>query len=101
MIPALVSQVITLLKDTSLLYIIAVLELARKGRILQSGEGNPLQTYFVVGMIFLVPNLILSRLSRRLEVRQRQRYGAGAIKVAGVEDLTVLEVTADARLGKA
>ena len=96
MVPALVSQVITLLKDTSLLYVIAVLELTRKGRILQSGQANPFQTYFVVGMIFLSVNLTLSQLSRRLEVRQRRRYGAGAIKVKGIEDLTALEVHGEA-----
>jgi glutamate transport system permease protein len=96
MVPALVSQVITLLKDTSLLFVISVLELTRKGRSLQSGFNNPLQTYFVVGMIFLVVNLALSRVARRLEVRQRRRYGAGAIRVGGVEELTALEVTADA-----
>lgn len=98
MVPALVSQVITLIKDTSLLSTILVVELVSRGRVLQSTEGNPLQTYFVVGMIFLVVNLALSRLARRLEVRQRQRYGASAMKVGGMEELTALDVQAEAVL---
>jgi glutamate transport system permease protein len=95
MVPALVSQLVTLLKDTSLLFVIGAFELLRAGNTLQSGEFNPLQTYFVVGMMFLVVNLALSRVARRLEVRQRRRYGAGALHVGGIEDLAAIEAEAD------
>ncbi len=91
MVPALVSQLITLVKDTSLLYVIAVLEITRKGRALQAFAGNPLQTYIVVGLIFFVVNWILSRIARRLEVRQRSRYGSEATMVGSMEDLAALE----------
>jgi glutamate transport system permease protein len=91
MVPALVSQLVTLLKDTSLGYIIAYEELLRRANILGTARKNILQALFVAGLMYLVVNLILSRIARRLEVRQRRRYSAGAISVSGVEDLAVIE----------
>ncbi|MEO7197723.1 MAG: amino acid ABC transporter permease [Solirubrobacterales bacterium] len=96
MIPAIVSQLITLLKDTSLGYVISYEELLRRGRI--SGEffKNPLQAYFFVALLYIAVNFTLSRAARRLEIRQRRRLGAGRIAIAGVEDLAVIGMAADA-----
>lgn len=94
MVPALVSQLVTLLKDTSLGYIIAYEELLRRANILGTARKNILQALFVAGLMYLLVNLVLSRIARRLEVRQRRRYSAGAISVSGVEDLAVIEATA-------
>jgi glutamate transport system permease protein len=96
MIPAIVSQLITLLKDSALGFVIAYEELLRRGRI--SGEffRNPLQAYTFVAVVYIVVNLTLSRIARRLEVRQRRRYGARALTVGGVEDITVVAAAADA-----
>ena len=91
MIPALVSQLVTLLKDTSLGYIIAYEELLRRANILGVARKNILQSLFVGAMLYLLMNLILSRIARRLETRQRRRYSAGAIDVSGVEDLAVVQ----------
>lgn len=91
MVPALVSQLVTLLKDTSLGYIIAYEELLRRANILGTARKNILQALFVAGLMYLFVNLVLSRIARRLEVRQRRRYSAGAISVSGVEDLAVIE----------
>ncbi|MEW6153455.1 MAG: amino acid ABC transporter permease [Actinomycetota bacterium] len=91
MIPAIVSQLVTLLKDTSLGSAIALTELLRRGRLNGEFFGNPLQSLFVVAMIYIVVNFTLSRVARRLEVRQRRRYGAGRIAVAGIEDLALLQ----------
>ncbi|HEX7167716.1 MAG TPA: amino acid ABC transporter permease [Acidimicrobiales bacterium] len=89
MVPAIVSQLVTLLKDTSLGYVIAFEELLRRASILGAARKNLLQSLFVGALIYLLVNLVLSRIARRLEVRQRRRYSAGAITVAGVEDLAV------------
>ena len=72
--------------------------MGRLGRSRSTGEflGNPLQTVTVAALIYITVNFGLSRVVRRLEVRQRRRYRAGAIKVAGVEDLTVVEAHGDA-----
>ena len=96
MVPALVSQLITLLKDTSLGFVVGFEELLRRGRINGEFYGNVLQSYIVVAAMFVVVNFALSRVARRLEQRQRRRLGAGAIQVTGVEDLSaVAAVPAD------
>jgi glutamate transport system permease protein len=100
MIPAIVSQLITLLKDTSLGFVISYEELLRRSRI--SGEffKNPLQAYFFAAVLYIAVNFTLSRIARWLEIRQRRRLGAGSIKIAGVEDLAVLGASADAHAAK-
>ena len=91
MIPAIVSQLVTLLKDTSLGSAIALEELLRRGRINGEFFQNPLQSLFVVACMYIIVNFTLSRIARRLEVRQVRRLGASQIAVAGVEDLAVLQ----------
>ena len=93
MIPAIVSQLVTLLKDTSLGAVIGFEELLRRGRINGEFFHNPLQSLFVVACFYIIVNFTLSRLARRLEVRQRRRYKAAPISVSGVLDLAVLEAT--------
>lgn len=70
MAPAIVSQLITLTKDTSLGYIIALQELTRKGQQLFQFTGAILETMFVVGMIYFVICYILALISNRLETRR-------------------------------
>lgn len=98
MIPALVSQLITLLKDTSLAFIVSYQELLRHGKLNGEFFRNPLQSYLVVALMFIAVNLTLSRIARRLEVRQRRRYSAGAINVSGVEDLAVTAAQSEAKM---
>ncbi len=96
MVPAIVSQLITLLKDTSLGFVIAYPELLRQSRNAGEFFQNPLQSLVVAALLYVAVNLTLSRMARRLEIRQRRRYRAGAIAVAGVEDLTVVGAEAEA-----
>jgi len=96
MVPAIVSQLITLLKDTSLGFVIVYPELLRRARNTGEFYQNPLQSLFVAALLYIAVNLLLSRVARRLEIRQRRRYGAGAITVAGAEDLTMTAVQAEA-----
>jgi len=91
MIPAIVSQLVTLLKDTSLGAAIGFEELLRRARINGEFFLNPLQSLVVAAAMYIVVNFALSRLARRLELRQRRRYRAGRIEVGGVEDLAVLQ----------
>lgn len=95
MVPATVSQLITLTKDTSLVSILAIQELVSAGSIVNNTSGSPfggtgvpapiLQVFIVVGGMFVVFNLSLSLLSRRLEVRERQRSGE-VETITGLED---------------
>jgi putative glutamine transport system permease protein len=70
MVPSIVSQLITLTKDTSLAAIIALQELTRKGQQLYQFNGNILETMFIVGMIYFVVCYILSLISSKLEVKR-------------------------------
>ena len=83
MIPAIVSQLVTLLKDSSLGAAVAFEEALRRARINGEFYGNMLQSLVVVAVMYIVVCFALSMLARRLEVRQRRRYKAGAIQVAG------------------
>ena len=83
MVPATVSQLITLMKDTTLVSIIAIQEVVRSGRQLSQTAGNPfvggdvqapiLHVMIFVGLLFVIVNFALSRLSRRLEVRESRK----------------------------
>jgi len=73
MIPAIVSQLITLIKDTSLAFILGAQELVGYGRSFFNFYGNSMETYVVIGVIFFLICYPLSRLSRRLEAREPGR----------------------------
>jgi glutamate transport system permease protein len=90
MVPAIVSQLVTLLKDTSLGFVITYEELLRRGRINGEFYRNILQSLVFVALFYVVVNFTLSRIAARLEVRQRRRYNAGAMDVSGVEDLATV-----------
>lgn len=87
MTPALVSQVITLIKDTSLLFIIAAPELLSYGRSFYNFYGNLLETYVVIACIFFAINYPLSRFSRRLESRQPAEQ---RLHIVGEEDQALI-----------
>ena len=95
MVPATVSQLITLNKDTTLVSIIAIQEVMRHGRIVTGfnffgGVEAPLLHVFIfIGLLFIAVNFALSRLSRRLEIREQRRTGGTLRPVEGAEDQTV------------
>jgi His/Glu/Gln/Arg/opine family amino acid ABC transporter permease subunit len=97
MVPATVSQLITLNKDTTLVSIIAIQEVMRHARIVTGfnffgGVQAPvLQVFILVGLMFILVNLTLSRLSRRLEIRERKRTGTTLKRVEGLEDQVAAE----------
>ena len=86
MVPATVSQLITLTKDTTLVSIIAIVEVMRRARTVTATSGNPftgggteapiLEVFLFVGLLFIIFNYALSRLSRRLEIREKERTGS-------------------------
>lgn len=98
MLPAVVSQLVTLIKDTSLLSSILLVELYRRVYIIQQGAFNPIESFVVVGFIYFVINFVLSTAARRLEVRPSRVGGAAAAAVQGlgVEDQTLVVTEAAA-----
>ena len=96
MVPATVSQLITLNKDTTLVSIVAIQEVMRHGRIVTGAnffggvQAPILQVFLVIGALFVIVNLALSRLSRRLEVVESKRTAVGDVKrVRGLEEQAV------------
>lgn len=98
MVPAIVSQLVTLLKDTSLGSLIFYEELLRRARINAEFTQQTLPSLVLVTVVYIVINYSLGWVATRLEARQRRRLGAGRIDVAGVEDLAVTSAQAGARL---
>ncbi|MDQ6781981.1 MAG: amino acid ABC transporter permease [Actinomycetota bacterium] len=75
MTPAIVSQLVTLLKDSSLGFVLPYEELLRRGQVLGESfkQNKPfLQSIIVVAAMYMVVNILLSRFAHRLEVRQRR-----------------------------
>jgi len=95
MTPTIVSQAVTLLKDTSLGFVVGFEELLRVGQIAGEFGRNPLQTLSLVAVFYVMVNFTLSRVARHLEIRQRRRYRAAPIEVAGVEDLVAVGAGAE------
>ncbi|HWM09450.1 MAG TPA: amino acid ABC transporter permease [Solirubrobacteraceae bacterium] len=96
MVPATVSQLITLNKDTTLVSIVAIQEVMRHGRIVTGAnffggvQAPVLQVFLLIGFMFIVVNLLLSRLSRRLEIRESKRTAVGRVKrVRGLEEQAI------------
>lgn len=73
MLPAIISQLIVVLKDTSLVTFIANYdELLSQGESIQRNLGNPIQTFFVIALIYIAINYTLGRLAQYVERRQSQ-----------------------------
>ncbi len=79
MLPALISQLVVLLKDTSLGFVIGFAELLRTGQQLVQVLNNPLQMYLAVAVIYIVINSLLSALAGYVEGRQRRTVGSTAV----------------------
>jgi len=92
MLPAIVSQLVTLIKDTTLAFIIGFSEMLREGTRIAEFLNNRLQTLLLVALIFIAVNYALSRFATWLERRQRRRYGGVVTPAPGtLEDPALLD----------
>lgn len=85
MLPALISQLVVLLKDTSLGFVIGYAELLRTGGQLVQVLRNPLQLYLAVAVVYIVINSALSALAGYLEGRQRRTSARTPVAPTQVE----------------
>lgn len=97
MLPALVSQLVVLLKDTSLGFIVSYPELLRSAKGAVQILHNPIQLYALVAVIYIVVNSCLSWLAGYVDRRQRQKYGTRAVRTKAVAEAE--RATVDAELG--
>jgi glutamate transport system permease protein len=95
MLPALIGQLVVVLKDTSLGFIISYEEALRvSSQIYQALEPpNPIQVYTVVGVIYITVNYSLSKLAQYTQ--RRLARGPKVAKTPG-GDLPVAPVPAGA-----
>jgi glutamate transport system permease protein len=77
MLPALISQLVTLLKDTSLGFVIGYAELLRNGRTAVEFLGGrySIPIYTAIAVVYIAVNASLSFLARWLDRRTRRRLG--------------------------
>lgn len=74
MLPVIVSQLVVLLKDTALGYIVAFPELLQRGvNDLSANKGNVIAAAIVVAAIYIVINSLLTMFANWLDTRTRRR----------------------------
>ncbi|MBR6331786.1 MAG: amino acid ABC transporter permease [Dehalococcoidales bacterium] len=66
-IPPAANEFISLMKDSSLVSTVAVADLTRRGREYMSANINPIETWLMVALIYLIMTLIAARFSKMLE----------------------------------
>ena len=95
MLPALVSQLVVVLKDTAIGYQITFLEMVRQGTQLGASYGNLLPALIVIAILMISVNFALSMAAVRLERRLRRSaraprpLDAQAIEQEGAPGATV------------
>jgi glutamate transport system permease protein len=83
MLPALISQLVVVVKDTSLGLIVSFPELLRRANLAIQTTQNPIQTLLVVAGIFIAINYSLSRLAQYLERRLSTRRAGQSSSTPG------------------
>ncbi|MFC9470853.1 amino acid ABC transporter permease [Nocardia sp. NPDC055002] len=82
MLPALVSQMVVVLKDTALGYQITYVELVRSGQQEGASLQNTIPALIVIALIMISLNMALSFLATTLEKRLRSRKKSGGAVLA-------------------
>jgi glutamate transport system permease protein len=85
MLPAIISQLVVVLKDTSLVTFVANYdELLSQGKSIQRNLDNPIQTFVVIALIYIAINYALGRLAQYVQARQA-RGGRSTASAARTE----------------
>jgi glutamine transport system substrate-binding protein/glutamine transport system permease protein len=69
MIPSYINQFVITLKDTSILSVIGIAELTQTGRIIIAGNYQSFSMWLIIGIIYFIVIMTLTKLSDRLEKR--------------------------------
>lgn len=86
MLPVLISQLVVVLKDTAIGYVITFLELVRQGVQMGTAYSNLLPALIVVALLIISVNFTLSWVATRVEARMRRsRRGPAPLETEAVE----------------
>ena len=69
MVPSIINQFIITLKDTSILSVIGFPELTNMGKTIAGNTFKSLQTWAIVGIMYMIVIVALSKLAKRIERR--------------------------------
>lgn len=69
MIPSIINQFIITLKDTSILSVIGFPELTNMGKTISGNTFKSLQTWAIIGVMYMIVIITLSKLAKRIERR--------------------------------
>ncbi|MCE1252707.1 MAG: ABC transporter permease subunit, partial [Anaerolineae bacterium] len=70
-LPPVGNEFIALWKDSSLISVVGVADLTRRGREFMSTHFNPIETWVMVGLLYLVMTLFTARIVYFMEQRNR------------------------------
>jgi glutamate transport system permease protein len=85
MLPAIISQLVVVLKDTSLVTFVANYdELLSQGESIRRNLDNPIQTFVVIALLYITINYALGRLAQYVQARQA-RAGRSTAKATEME----------------
>jgi glutamate transport system permease protein len=77
-LPTLIAQLVTLLKESTLGYAVSYPELMEQGDFLTARTHLLIQTYVIIAVIYVVINFLLGQLAGAVDRRMRRRPGASA-----------------------
>ena len=86
MVPAMMAQLTTIIKDTSLVGTIGVFELLKQGRTIYTQYFNPIEIFLFVAVVYFVICFALSQGSRRLEVGYTPKAARAKIREVQLRD---------------
>lgn len=96
MLPALISQLVVVLKDTSLGFIVSYEDLLNAAKLAVQVLNNPIQMYFTVGVIYILVNYSLSKLAMYVQRRLERGRRAGQAQPVVVPPAAVADEGASA-----
>lgn len=80
-VPSLINSLISLLKDSTLGFVVSYPELTQQGKVITTYTGLMIQTYLIVAAIYIVINLALSRVATHLDASMRRRAQGASVAV--------------------
>lgn len=84
-LPNLLTALVSLLKDSTLGYVVSYPELMQQGRVLTAFTHNMIQTYLVVAIVYVIVNYLLTQLANWLQGRITRRASANVEEFGEVE----------------